>query len=194
MDKNLLNLKTCVFGINPLTDEEWQMFQQAWEPVAVPRKRLISDKGHIEKYLYFITAGIQRVYYRDERDREATIVFTYPNSFGGILDSMLMERPSRYFYESLTESSFLRAPYTSLKALMEQYPGIQKMVTTALSGTISGLLERQVELQCFSSEEKFRTLFERSPHILNLIPHKYIASYLGMDATNFSKLLDRIRL
>ncbi len=193
MDKDLLSLKTCVFSISPLSDEEWQVFQSGWESVAVPRKRLITDRGQTERYLYFITAGLQRVYYQDEKNREATIVFTYVNSFGGVLDSMLTETPSRYFYESLTESGFLRMPYASLKALMEQHPGIRRMVTSALSGTISGLLERQVELQCFSSEEKFRILFDRSPHILNMIPHKYIASYLGIDATNFSKLLNRVK-
>ncbi|HEY0896481.1 MAG TPA: cyclic nucleotide-binding domain-containing protein [Sphingobacteriaceae bacterium] len=194
MDKDLFNLRTRVSSISQLSDEEWQVFQGRWESIAVPRKRMITDKGQTEKYLYFITAGLQRVYYQDERNREATIVFTYPNSFGGVLDSMLSETPSRYFYESLTKSAFLRITYASLKALMDQYPGIQRMVTTALSGTISGLLERQVELQCFSSEEKFRIMFQRSPHILNMIPHKYIASYLGIDATNFSKLLNRVKI
>jgi hypothetical protein len=35
---------------------------------------------------------------------------------------------------------------------------------------------------------------QRSPHILNLVPHKYLASYLGMDATNFSKLLGSVKI
>jgi hypothetical protein len=37
-------------------------------------------------------------------------------------------------------------------------------------------------------------LLKRSPHVLRLIPHKYLASYLGIDATTFSKLLGTIRL
>jgi hypothetical protein len=35
---------------------------------------------------------------------------------------------------------------------------------------------------------------QRSPHILQLVPHKYLANYLGIDATNFSKLLNRVRI
>jgi len=64
----------------------------------------------------------------------------------------------------------------------------------AVSFTFAGVLERQIELQCFSAEEKFKALLKRSPHVLNLIPHKYLASYLGIDATNFSKLLGTVRL
>jgi hypothetical protein len=57
---------------------------------------------------------------------------------------------------------------------------------------ISGLEERLVEIQCFNSEDKLRSLLKRSPHILQLVPHKYLASYLGIDATNFSKLINKI--
>jgi hypothetical protein len=55
-------------------------------------------------------------------------------------------------------------------------------------------LARQAELQCFSAEEKFKTLLKRSPHLLQLIPHKYLASYVGIDPTTFSKLMGSVRL
>jgi hypothetical protein len=142
--------------------------------------------------LYFVTAGAQRVFYRDDQGREATLVFTYPFSFGGVLDAMLLEKPTEDTYETLTPSHFLRASYTELKALQSIHPGIQMMVSKALFATISGLLSREVELQCFSSEEKFRALLKRSPHVIHLIPHKYLANYLGIDPTNFSKFMNQI--
>jgi len=63
-----------------------------------------------------------------------------------------------------------------------------------VSHVLAGVLVRQIELQSFSAEQRFRSLMKRSPHILQLVPHKYLASYLGMDATNFSKFLGTIRL
>jgi pyridoxine 5'-phosphate synthase PdxJ len=68
------------------------------------------------------------------------------------------------------------------------------MLFKATAFALKGALERHIELQCYTNEEKFKTLLKRSPHILNLVPHKYLASYLGMDATNFSKLLATVRL
>jgi hypothetical protein len=73
-------------------------------------------------------------------------------------------------------------------------PAISAMVRQSLNVTLSGVLERLVELQCFSSEDKFRRLLQRSPHILQLVPHKYLANYLGIDATNFSKFMNRVRI
>jgi hypothetical protein len=77
---------------------------------------------------------------------------------------------------------------------METRPPIEAFVRKALSISLSGLLERIVDLQSYSSEEKFRKLLQRSPHILQLVPQKYLASYLGIDATNFSKLLNSVRI
>ncbi len=77
---------------------------------------------------------------------------------------------------------------------MTTYPDIEWLIRKGITGAMSGLLERLTELQCFSSEEKFRKLLQRSPHILQLVPHKYLANYLGIDATNFSKMINRIKI
>jgi len=57
-----------------------------------------------------------------------------------------------------------------------------------------GLVHRHYELLAFSIEERFRSFAQRSPHLINLVPHKDLASYLGINATNFSKLLARVKL
>jgi hypothetical protein len=74
---------------------------------------------------------------------------------------------------------------------MEEYSDLKSLLFIVLSRVLKGTLERQIELQCFSAEQKFAVLFKRSPHVFQLIPHKYLASYLGMDAATFSKLLSK---
>jgi CRP-like cAMP-binding protein len=81
-----------------------------------------------------------------------------------------------------------------VEALVKEFPGFQGLLLKATSFALKGVLERVVELQCFTAEEKFRQLLKRSPHVLNLIPHKYLASYLGIDASTFSKLLGSVRI
>lgn len=187
-------LKKLVDAISPLPAEDWAAFSAIWQPFAAKRKEVLTLAGNREKYLYFIAKGVQRVYYFDDQGREATLVFTYPPSFGGVLDALMLQTPARYHYETLTQSAFLRAPHGELQALMEGRPAVQAMIRQGITHALSGLLERLVELQCYSSEEKFRKLLGRSPHILQLVPHKYLANYLGIEATNFSKLLNKVKL
>ena len=194
MSDDLLSLEKIVKAISPLTEEEWQDFSMLWKPHTARRKEIITAAGDLETHLYFVTEGVQRVYYFDEQQREATLVFTYAPSFGGVLDALTLKQPSRYYYETLTPSSFLKASYSDLEALMLKQPAIERMVRIGLSQSLAGLLERLVELQCYTSEERFKKLLQRSPHILQLVPHKYLANYLGMDPTNFSKLMNRVKI
>ncbi len=186
-------LRSAANYIQPLSDEAWEDFAACWKALSVKRKETITKAGEKEAYLYFVTEGVQRIYYLDNT-RESTIILTYAPSFGGVMDSFLLQSPSRFYYESLTPSVFLRADYASIAALMDKHPDILKLVHKGVTQAFSGLLERMVELQCFSSEEKFKKLLQRSPHILTLVPHKYLANYLGIDATNFSKLINSVRI
>jgi hypothetical protein len=77
---------------------------------------------------------------------------------------------------------------------MDKYHNIERSIRLATSFALEGVLERQIELLSYSAEEKFKTLLTRSPHVLQLIPHKYLASYLGIDASTFSKLLSTVKI
>lgn len=180
--------------IHLLPTQTMQDFVQLWQPFTVKRKTILTVAGETERYLYFVLQGLQRAYYIGNENKEATIVFTYPPSFSGVADSFLTQTPSIYFLEAITPSSFLRIPYQALQHFMQEHIEVQQLLFKATSLTLKGVLQRQIELQCFSSEEKFTTLLRRSPHILHLVPHKYIASYLGINATNFSKLLASVKI
>lgn len=187
-------LEKFILQAYPLAKEEMEKFLSIWEPLTAKRKMIISRAGETERNLYFVTEGIQRVYYHDDQEREATIVFTYNPSFSGVADSFLTQTPSRFFAETLTPSSFLKTSFQQLDNLMKQNHNIERMIRLLSNAAFAGVLERMIEIQCFTAEEKFKTLLKRSPHLLNLIPHKYIANYLGIDATNFSKMLAKIRI
>jgi len=187
-------LKKFVSLIHPLTGEEMNTFAESWHSLTVKRKTILTAAGETERYLYFVLEGVQRAFYLADENREATIVFTYPPSFSGVADSFLTQTPSLYFLETVTASRLLRISYEQLQQLVKQYPNIQQLIFKATAFALKGALHRHVELQCFTNEEKFKTLMQRSPHILHLIPHKYLASYLGMNATNFSKLLATVKI
>lgn len=183
-----------VTSLYPLQSKEAAAFSAGWQSLTLKRKTVLTTAGETEKYLYFVLEGVQRAFYLDDNNKEATIVFTYPPSFSGVADSFLTQTPSPYFLETLTASRVLRISYEAISSLADTYKGIQQMLLHATAHALKGALHRQTELLCYSNEEKFKTLLRRSPHLLQLVPHKYIASYLGIDATNFSKLLGSIKI
>ncbi|QRR00469.1 Crp/Fnr family transcriptional regulator [Dyadobacter sandarakinus] len=194
MDMHLDQLRVLVAAFSPLSDQEWDEFAGLWKPFSAGRKEILTSAGEQEQYLYFVCEGVQRIYTLDHTSREATLVFTYPPSFGGAVDSLILRQPSRYYYETLTPGVFLRAGYEGLSALAAKHPSVSALIMKGLAQALAGTLERLSEVQSLSSEERYRVLLKRSPHLLQLVPHKYIASYLGIDPTNFSKLMNKVRI
>jgi CRP-like cAMP-binding protein len=187
-------LRDFIQAFHPLEEGDWEAFGAGWQPLSCPRKTVLTRPGETERYLYFVLEGVQRSFYTGAGAQEATLVFTYPHSFSGVADSFLTQTPSLYFLETLTRSRLLRISHAQLQFLMQERSAIQSLVLKATALALKGVLARQVELQCFSAQEKFVALLTRSPQVLQLIPHKYLASYLGIDATTFSKLLGKVRI
>lgn len=194
LSPGLATLKTVIDSTSPLTNDSWEAFSGIWRPFSAKRKEILTVANERERYLYFVLEGVQRVYYFDDQSREATLVFTYAPSFGGVLDALMLASPSRYYYETLTPSVFLRASITDLQPLIDTRPDVATLIRLGVTSALSGVLERLVELQTFSAEDRFKQLLRRSPHILQLVPHKYLANYLGIDATNFSKFINRMKI
>lgn len=189
------------FAMRRLLDPElrlsagaWDSLVRIWEPFEAKRKALLCTAGEVERHLYFVESGVQRAFYQHANGKDYTLVFTYAGSFSGVADSFLTGHPSRYFLETLSRSRFLRCTRDSLRKVCESYPEVESAILRLTALVMEGLLQRQIELQCFSAEEKFRALLQRSPHVLGLIPQRYLASYLGLDASTFSRLLSTVRL
>ncbi len=177
----------------PIPDHIWEEMKPKWSHFELGRKQPLTPVGTKEKYAYLILEGVQRIY-AEHNDKEATLIFTYPHSFGGVLDSFLQQSPAIYGYETLTKSSFLRIHHHDFQEMADKYREFDQWIKTATTYALSGTLVRYKELLLMSAEEKFKTLLNRSPQVLNLIPHKYLASYIGVDATTFSKMLGRVKL
>lgn len=195
MQSNIDNIKITLSQLGfQLSENVWLDFASIWETSDVKRKTILTCPGEIENNLYFICDGVQRIYYFDEDEREATLILSYPYSFSGVVDSFLLQIPSKYYFETLSSSVVLKTTYEKFQSKILEYPELDSIFKKISIYALSGLLERMAELQCYSSEEKFKKLLKRSPQVLKLIPHKYLANYLGIDATNFSKLVNTIKI
>lgn len=188
-----VSLETFLTTIHPVEEGVLRKYVSNWKSSTEPRKTLITAAGETERYLYFVQEGIQKSYYLNN-GKEHVIAFTYPPSFSGIPDSFLVQQPSKYYLETITESRFLRLSYEQHQQLMDIYPSIETLFRKALERILIGVLERHYELMAYTIEERFRAFMARSPHMLNMIPHKDLASYMRIDPTNFSKLLSSVKL
>lgn len=177
----------------PVSEEILNEVITCFKEVKFQRKDIVTWEGDVEKYLYIILEGVQRAYYVKD-GKEYVMAFTYPPSFSGIPDSFIKQRPSHYFLECLTDVKVLKISYEELNNLTQKYPAIEHLLRKVTEEFLVGMMERHHELLVLSIEDRFRVFMKRSGHLTNLISHKHIASYLGINPTNFSKLLNSVKI
>ena len=179
--------------IHPVEREILEEYLSHYEPYSAKRRELLTSAGQVERYMYFVKEGIQRSYGIHD-GKEHVMAFTYPPSFTGVPESFYLQRPSRFYLECITPSEFYRISYEKHQALIEQHRPIETLFRRGAEIILSGIIERHFELQAFDIETRFRIFTQRSSHLLNMVPHKHIASYLRIDPTNFSKLLGKLKI
>ncbi|MCB9234018.1 MAG: Crp/Fnr family transcriptional regulator [Bacteroidia bacterium] len=186
-------MRSVLNQFSPLSEAAWQDFAAGLELIRVRRKQLITRQGEVERYMYFVVEGIQRGFYlRDDKD--FTIAFSFNHSFSGIPESFFTQTPSNCFLEALTPGMLLRHDHDRLMRLFDTHHDLERVMRIATQQILAGMTERLYQIQALTAEERFRALAARSPHVLNLIPQKYLASYLGMNPATFSTLMNSIKL
>lgn len=152
----------------------------------------ITVTGQIQKELYFVKSGVQMSFFDAER-KTHVIAFTYPPNLCAIPESFSFQNPSKYFLTCLTDSDLEFITFDDLQKLFDQSQQIERLFRRMTEAVLAGMINRHIELHSMTIEERYRTFCQRSPHLLQLVPHKYIASYLGIDRTNFSKLFNSVK-
>lgn len=150
-------------------------------------------EGQVQRDLYFVKSGIQMSYF-STADKSHVMAFTYPPNLSAVPDSFSFQRPSNFFLKCLTDSELDCLSYQQLQKLFDQSQQIERLFRKMTEALLAGIINRHIELHSMKIEDRFKVFCQRSPHLLQLVPHKYIASYLGIDPTNFSKLFNSVKI
>ncbi|MRH99652.1 cyclic nucleotide-binding domain-containing protein [Kriegella sp. EG-1] len=184
-------IRTFINTIVPMDDADWKFFSSKLKFVKLKKKSLILKSGDIENHLSFISKGIVRLYI-PRLENDLTFGFLFDNEFVTAYDSLLTQLPSEYHIETLTETELWQISY---KDLQEVY------AKTKSGNTIGRIMsermfliksKRELSLLSKTAEERYLDLFSERPKLLQEIPLKYIASYIGVTPQALSRIRNRI--
>lgn len=176
-----------------LPQKDYDLFINEGRIKNCTKGELIVKPGQVQKEMLIVIEGVQMSYYESEA-KEHVIAFTYSPGLCALPGSFSFQKPSSYYLKCLTPSKFRAIHYEKLQELFEKSTELERLFRKLAEGILAGVIDRHVQLHTLTIEERFKAFCGRSAHLLHLIPHKYIASYLNIDATNFSKLFNQVKL
>ena len=170
-----------------IPEEDYRLLSENLGTKTFDKGELITVPGQIQRTLYFVKSGVQMSFF-DTDKKTHVIAFTYPPNLCAIPESFLQQKPSQSFLKCLTDSEMDCISFENLHKLFDQSQQIERLFRRMTEAVLAGILTRHMELHSMTIEERYKAFCRRSPHLLHLVPHKYIASYLGIDPTNFSDI------
>lgn len=171
---------------------EYQLLTDNLKSRKFKKGDFITVAGQVQKELYLVKSGVQMSYFETE-EKTHVVAFTYFPNLCAIPESFSFQTPSKYFLTCLSDSELDYISFDDLQELFNQSQPLERLFRKMTEFLLAGIINRHIELHSLTIEERYRAFCQRSPHLLQLVPHKYIASYLGIDPTNFSKLFNHVK-
>lgn len=179
-------------SIHNITEEDYQLFTEGFKTKQFKKGQDIIAPGQIESQIFFIKNGVL-MYYFDTYGKTNILGFASPPSFCAIPESFFLQKPATYYLTCLTDCELHYLTFEHLQRLFDKSQQIERLFRKLSESVVVGLINRQIELRSTSIEERFKAFCQRSPHLLQLVPNKHIASYLAINPTNFSKLFNTVK-
>lgn len=178
---------------HPIAEADYRLLTSHFKPRSFKKGDLLTVPGQVQKELFFVKSGVQMSYF-DAEEKVHVIAFTYAPNPCAIPESFSFQAPSRYFLSCLSDSEMDAISFETLQNIFDQSQALERLFRRMTEAILAGMINRHIELHSMTIEERYRAFCQRSPHLLQLVPHKYIASYLSIDPSNFSKLFNSVKI
>ncbi|MBF4467263.1 Crp/Fnr family transcriptional regulator [Flavobacterium sp. LC2016-12] len=174
-----------------LSDDDWNTFSSKLIRQEFSKKTPILETGQIENYLSFVEKGLVRYYIPDE-DSDLTFTFVFDGEFASGYDSFITRLPANYIIETLADTVLWRISYSDLQYIYAETKIGNTIGRLASEDLFLKKTKRELSLLNDSAEQRYRNLFIEQPQLIQKIPQKYLASYIGITPQALSRIRKRI--
>lgn len=164
-----------------------EAFQEISKYKSFKKGELLHTANSICNHFFIIISGIARVFYYKE-DKDVTAHIAQEQESITAIDSFIQRKKSNYFVEALEDLEVFMVSREDLENLFVKEPKFEHFGRLFLEQIYIDLVERIVDIQMQTSQERYDKLLDKKPELFQRVPAKHLASFLGMTAETFSRI------
>lgn len=171
-----------------LSPEEFSEFKDFFVLKKVKRNELLLREGEVCTFNLFVLSGLLRMYHIGPEGQEFTRYFAFENKFGTSLTSLIEGKPAIENIQAVEKSEVLKISKVDFFNLVETIPAVNLVYRNMLEQAYITSQKRIYDFQGKSALERLKWLLSHQPGILNRIPSRLVASYLGITSYTLSRI------
>ena len=178
--------------IKTLTQEEQAFFLPKTETKHYKAKTIILNAGEVCKYSYFVNSGLLRSFNINDNIVEHVLSFACEGWWISDMYSLLSQKPDNLFIEVLEDAEVVVLSKENQEELYHEIPKLERFFRILIENSLVANQERLMDNLSLTAEERFEKFCRKYPTLIQKVPQKQIASYIGVTPEFFSKMKARM--
>lgn len=171
-----------------LTDEEKELILSKIELRNYKAKTVILHAGEICKHSYFVKSGILRSFNINDNIVEHVLQFACEDWWIGDMYSLISQKPGNLYIEVNEDAELALLSKENQEELYHKIPKLERFFRILTENSLVAHQERLMDNLSLTAEERFEKFCSKYPSLIQKVPQKQIASYIGVTPEFFSKM------
>lgn len=163
-----------------------------FKPVKVKKDTILEPAGKIPEYHNFIVSGVMRNFHLDEKGNEVTVDFNNGPRFFTSYFHFMNRTISNENLQCLSDCELLRIARDDVDRSAAMGETQKDYTIKVLQEKMEQDKERINDMVNLTAEQRYLKLLKNQPKIIQHVPLKYIASYLGIKPESLSRIRKEI--
>ncbi|RYU91545.1 Crp/Fnr family transcriptional regulator [Mucilaginibacter terrigena] len=181
-------LKQYLVNNISVDDEQLAAFCKKFRHKTTKRNEVLLQAGDVCPYIYFVNSGCLRIYMLDVNGKESTRFLVTEGRFGTAFPSFNLQEPSLAAIQSIEPSDVLYISHYDFNQLLDTFPGWEHLYRIGLEKDYIASIKRIESLITMDARQRYQLLMETNPALIQKLPSKIIADYLGVSQETLSRL------
>lgn len=175
-----------------LTEAEQSLILSKIEVRQYKAKTLILRAGEVCTHSYFVESGLLRSFTINDHIVEHVMSFACAGWWIGDMYSLLSQQPGTLFIEVMEDAEVVLLSKENQEALYLSIPKMERFFRILTENSLVANQERLMDNLSLTAEERFEKFCKRYPSLIQQVPQKQIASYIGVTPEFFSKMKSKM--
>ena len=175
-----------------LTPEEETLFLSKTETKQFKTKTILLSAGEVATCTYFVNSGILRSFNINDNIIEHVLHFACEGWWIGDMYSYISEKPGNLFIEVLEDAEVVIITKENHQKLYQEIPKLERFFRILAENSLVSHQERLMDNLSLTAEERFEKFCSKYPTLIQKVPQKQIASFIGVTPEFFSKMKSRL--
>ncbi len=182
------NLIQFFQDVLPMSAAKAEQLAEKYKAGKIARNGYLLKQGAVCNESHFIEEGIMRTYTYDVEGNDVTTAFYSKKMFPSDLLSFFKRIPSKEYIQALTDCETWYITYEEMQDNFHTIPEFREFGRLNIINQYGILKQRMISMLQETAEQRYLSLIYSNPEVIQNVPLKYIASYLGITDTSLSRI------